>query len=129
MARKIIVIGLEKIRIDENKAEEVSAELGEDIGLVERAYGILRYNLDGLNEINKSGYIHYSWESLKRMLKAAMEKGYYLEDVVDIMENSMGDSDFVSVESFLKALDMESSLEDSYFMPADSLLDSLEMNA
>ena len=58
-----------------------------------------------------------------------MEKGYYLEDVVDIMENSMGDSDFVSVESFLKALDMESSLEDSYFMPADSLLDSLEMNA
>ncbi len=129
MARKIIVIGLEKIRIDENKAEEVSAELGEDIDLVERAYGILRYNLDGLNEINKSGYIHYSWESLKRMLKAAMEKGYYLEDVVDIMENSMGDSDFVSVESFLKALDMESSLEDSYFMPADSLLDSLEMNA
>ena len=129
MARKIIVIGLEKIRIDENKAEEVSAKLGEDIDLVERAYGILRYNLDGLNEINKSGYIHYSWESLKRMLKAAMEKGYYLEDVVDIMENSMGDSDFVSVESFLKALDMESSLEDSYFMPADSLLDSLEMNA
>ena len=129
MAKKIIVIGLEKIRIDENKAEEVSAEWGEDIDLVERAYGILRYNLDGLNEINKSGYIHYSWESLKRMLKAAMEKGYYLEDVVDIMENSMGDSDFVSVESFLKALDMESSLEDSYFMPADSLLDSLEMNA
>ena len=43
MARKIIVIGLEKIRIDENKAEEVSAELGEDIDLVERAYGILRY--------------------------------------------------------------------------------------
>lgn len=108
MAMKIIVIGLEKVRIDESKAKEISVELGESIDLVERAYGIVRYNLDGYNEteVDKSKRIHFSWRALKELLKAAMDKGYHIEDVVDIMENAMGDSDFISVGSFLNALEM-----------------------
>ena len=108
MAMKIIVIGLEKVRIDESKAKEISVELGESIDLVERAYGIVRYNLDGYNEteVDKSKHIHFSWRALKELLKAAMGKGYHIEDVVDIMENAMGDSDFISVGSFLNALEM-----------------------
>ena len=107
MALEIIEIGQEEIQIDMCKAEEVSEKLGVDIEFVERAYGIMSYYLKKPRGIVGSGRVPFSWELLEKLLTAAVDNGYCIEEVVETMENSMKDSDFMSVESFLVALEME----------------------
>lgn len=105
--KEIIEVGQEQILVDMVMPEDVATELRADAKLVAKAYAILSYYLDKPRGVKRSYPIHFSWKSLQEQLEAALDMGYRLEDVVDVMENAMKDSDFMSVDSFLEALEMD----------------------
>lgn len=104
--KEIIEVGQEQILVDMVMAEDVATKLRADAKLVAKAYAILSYYLDKPRGVKRSDSVPFSWKSLQEQLEVALDMGYRLEDVVDVMENSMKDSDFMSVDSFLKALEM-----------------------